>query len=240
MGGHPAARALDVTTRSAVSVSRSARAKPLAAKPPPHPRCPADTDIRQKLTGGRLRSASMVGSPRTGLTRVGAVLSLLALGAVALSDFLLTGFWDRNAMVTSVVADVLVLIVGVAVVNELLSARSRREWRLLSDYGLVELGETSRRIWVTLSEHVGVGKRESLTLDEMRSLVRSSQGEERTRKLALTVAGDGTQRKSLHGVVAELAEEARGRLRRWRLDRDSGRERHPARVQARRGASIDR
>ena len=69
----------------------------------------------------------MVGSPRTGLTRVGAVLSLLALGAVALSDFLLTGFWDRNAMVTSVVADVLVLIVGVAVVNELLSARSRRE-----------------------------------------------------------------------------------------------------------------
>ncbi|HKH14298.1 MAG TPA: hypothetical protein VKA47_06550 [Solirubrobacterales bacterium] len=157
----------------------------------------------------------MVGSPRTGLTRVGAVLSLLALGAVALSDFLLTGFWDRNAMVTSVVADVLVLIVGVAVVNELLSARSRREWRLLSDYGLVELGETSRRIWVTLSEHVGVGKRESLTLDEMRSLVRSSQGEESTRKLALTVAGDGARRKSLHGIVAELAEEARARLGRW-------------------------
>src|SRR5215216_7440226 len=149
------------------------------------------------------------------LTRLSAALSVVALVAVALSDFLLTGFWDRNAMVTSVVADVLVLIVGVAVVNELLSARSRREWRLLSDYGLVELGETSRRIWVTLSEHVGVGKRESLTLDEMRSLVRSSQGEERTRKLALTVAGDGTQRKSLHGVVAELAEEARARLGRW-------------------------
>jgi hypothetical protein len=157
----------------------------------------------------------MVGVPRTSLTRVSALLSLVALGAVALSDFLLTGFWDRNAMVTSVVADILVLIVGVAVVNELLSARSRRQWRLLSDYGLVELGEASRHIWVTLAQHVGVGKRESLTLDEMRSLVHSDEGEESTRKLALTMVGDEPQRRSLHSVVAELADEARARLGRW-------------------------
>jgi ABC-type thiamin/hydroxymethylpyrimidine transport system permease subunit len=82
--------------------------------------------------------------PSIRLTRTSAALSILALAAAALSDFLLTGFWDRNAMVTSVVADILVLIVGVAVVNEFLAARARREWRLLSDYGLVELGETAR------------------------------------------------------------------------------------------------
>jgi ABC-type thiamin/hydroxymethylpyrimidine transport system permease subunit len=74
----------------------------------------------------------MARAPGTGLTRVSALLSMVALAAVALSDFLLTGFWDRNAMVTSVVADILVLIVGVAVVNEFLAARARREWRLLS------------------------------------------------------------------------------------------------------------
>lgn len=156
-----------------------------------------------------------MGAPSTSLTRVSALLSLLALLAVAFSDFLLTGFWDRNAMVTSVVADVLVLVVGVAVVNELLSARARREWRLLSDYGLVELGETARHIWVTLSQHVGVGKRESLTLDEMRSLVRSREGEESTRQLALAVAQDREQRQSLQQTVAELAEDARARLGRW-------------------------
>lgn len=37
-------------------------------------------------------------------------------------------------MVTSVVADILVLIVGVAVVNEFLEARSRRRWRRVAEY----------------------------------------------------------------------------------------------------------
>jgi hypothetical protein len=157
----------------------------------------------------------MRSAPGIGLTRVSALLSLVALAAVALSDFLLTGFWDRNAMVTSVVADVLVLIVGVAVVNEFLAARARREWRLLSDYGLVELGEASRRIWVTLSEHVGIGKRESLTLEQLRALLHSGRGEQATRELALAAVEDRPQRRSLHEVVAELSEEARARLGRW-------------------------
>jgi len=156
-----------------------------------------------------------MGLPSTTLTRVSAVFSLLALVAVAISDFVLTGFWDRNAMATSVVADILVLIVGVAVVNEFLSARARREWRLLSDYALVELGESARHIWVTLAEHVGVGQRESLTLQEMRELVRSPAGKESTRALAHAIANDELKRNSLHKVVADLAESARARLGRW-------------------------
>jgi hypothetical protein len=157
----------------------------------------------------------MAGVPGTSVTRIGALLSVLALVAVSISDFVFTGFWDHNAMVTSVVADILVLIVGVAVVNELLAARARREWRLLSDYGLVELGESSRHIWVTLSQHVGIGKRESLTLDELRELVRSGQGEETTREMALAAVADHPRREALHRVVAELAEDARARLGRW-------------------------
>lgn len=156
-----------------------------------------------------------MGLPSTTLTRVGAALSLLALLATSVSDFVLTGFWDRNAMVTSVVADILVLVVGVAVVNEFLSARARREWRLLSDYGLVELGETARHIWVNLADHLGVGTRQSLTLQEMRELVRSPHGEATTRELALTIANDATRRRSLHELVARLAEGARARLGRW-------------------------
>lgn len=157
----------------------------------------------------------MMGPRATSLTRVSAALSLLALLAVALSDFLLTGFWDRNAMVTSVVADVLVLIVGVAVVNEFLSARARREWRLLSDYGLVELGEVARHTWVMLAQHIGVGRRESLTLSELRELVHSPEEEEALRELALAVARDESRRRSLHELVADLADNARARLGRW-------------------------
>jgi hypothetical protein len=156
-----------------------------------------------------------MGPRATTLTRISAGLSVVALAVVALSDFLLTDFWDRNAMVTSVVADILVLIVGVAVVNEFLAARARREWRLLADYGLVELGEVARHTWVMLAQHVGVGRRESLTLREFRELIRSPEAEEEIRELALRVAEDQSRRMSLHELVADLAESARARLGRW-------------------------
>lgn len=149
------------------------------------------------------------------LTRVSAIVSLIALAVVALSDFLLTNFWDRNAMVTSVVADILVLVVGVAVVNEFLAARTRRQWRLLADYGMVELGEVARHTWVMLAQHIGVGRREALTLKELRDLVRSPQGDEAVRELALRVASDESRRRSLHDLVADLADNARARLGRW-------------------------
>jgi hypothetical protein len=156
-----------------------------------------------------------MGLPSTTLTRVGAIVSLVALALVSVSDFVFTGFWDRNAMATSVLADLLVLVVGVAVVNEFLSARARREWRLLSDYGLVELGEAARHTWVMLAQHIGVGKRETLTLHEFRGLVRSEQADKTIRELALAVAADDSRRGSLHDLVADLAENARSRLGRW-------------------------
>lgn len=156
-----------------------------------------------------------MGARGTTLTRLGAAVSLMALAVVAVSDFLLTNFWDRNAMVTSVVADVLVLVVGVAVVNEFVAARERRQWRLLADYGLVELGEIARHTWVMLAQQIGVGRREALTLSELRELVRSRQGDEALRDLALRVASDEKQRKSLHDLVADLADNARARLGRW-------------------------
>jgi hypothetical protein len=156
-----------------------------------------------------------MGLPSTNLTRASAVVSIVALAVVSVSDFVFTGFWDQNAMATSVLADLLVLVVGVAVVNEFLTARARRDWRLLSDYGLVELGEIARHTWVMLAQNVGLGKRESLTLNELRDLVRSPKGEETVRELALAAAVDDARRLSLHELVSELADDARARLGRW-------------------------
>src|SRR3954453_11694771 len=160
--------------------------------------------------GRRLRSPRM-GLPSTTLTRTSAIVSLGALALVSVSDFVVTGFWDRNTMATSVIADLLVLVVGVAVVNEFLSARAQREGRLLSDYGLVELGEVARHTWVMLAQHIGVGQRESLTLNEFRELVRSSEGEATVRELALALASDDSRRRSFHDLVADLADTARVR-----------------------------
>jgi hypothetical protein len=110
-------------------------------------------------------------------TRLAAALSLIALAFISVSDFLLTDFWDRNAMVTSVVADILVLIVGVAVVNEFLAARSRRHRRRVADYSLSELSSSCRHFWVTLAEAIGVGHREEISREELRALVQSPPDE---------------------------------------------------------------
>jgi hypothetical protein len=156
-----------------------------------------------------------MGLPSTNLTRASAIVSLIALAVVTVSDFLIKGFWDQNAMATSVLADLLVLVVGVAVVNEFLTARARREWRLLSDYGLVELGEIARHTWVMLAQNIGCGRRESLTLSQLRELIRSPDGERTVREQALAAASDDASRRSLHELVTQLADDGRARLGRW-------------------------
>jgi hypothetical protein len=60
-----------------------------------------------------------------------------------------------------------------------------------------------------------VGRRESLTLGELRELVRSGDGREAIRRLAREVADDDGRCRELYDVVAKLAEEARARLGRW-------------------------
>jgi hypothetical protein len=156
-----------------------------------------------------------MGLPGLSTTRFAATLSILALIAVAISDFTFSGFWDENAMATSIVADVLVLIVGVAVVNEFLAARSRRQWQHLIDYALLELAGSCRHAWVTLAEAIGVAERTEVTRDELRALVWSAEGARRLEELALERASDTAWRRELEPTVRELNEAARRTLTSW-------------------------
>src|SRR5262249_23761458 len=74
--------------------------------------------------------------------------ALLAIIAVSITDVAVTRFWDNNAMLTGVLADVLVLLVGVAVVNEWLDIRAAERWRTVAYYALVELMYSLRTAWV--------------------------------------------------------------------------------------------
>jgi hypothetical protein len=149
-------------------------------------------------------------------TRLAAALSLIALAFISVSDFLLTNFWDHNAMVTSVVADILVLIVGVAVVNEFLAARSRRHWRRVADYSLTEFSSSCRHVWVTLAEAIGVGRREEISREELRALVQSPPDEERSLDgLAHRFAADASAPRRLRPVVEGIIGTSRAVLTSW-------------------------
>ena len=149
-------------------------------------------------------------------TRIAAALSLVALLCLTISDFVLTGFWDKNAMATSVLADILVLIVGVAVVNEFLAARSRRRWRLVADYSLVELASECRRVWVRLAETIDLGRRTDLSREDFRALLMgAAEDAERLEQRAHDFARDPDARRELQRVVGELVAAARDVLTSW-------------------------
>lgn len=153
-----------------------------------------------------------MGFTSTSGTRLAGALSLAALALVTYSDFVLTDFWDRNAMLTSIVADVFVLVVGVAVVNEFLASRSRRQWRIVADFALLELSRSSRHVWVQLTEAIGIGSRAQMTREELREL---AGDRERAERLAVVAAADPASRQRLHAVVAELVSSSRTTLTGW-------------------------
>ena len=148
-------------------------------------------------------------------SRLAGVLSVIALIAISISDFTFTEFWDTNAMATSIVADVLVLIVGVAVVNEFITARSRRQWQIVAEYGLVELARSCRKVWIGLAEAIGIGERASLTRDDLRELVSAPEGGDRVEELAERAATEREARAALYEVVSDIAFNARAALTNW-------------------------
>lgn len=147
-------------------------------------------------------------------TRIAAAIALVALAAGAASDFLLD-FWARNVMLTSVVANLLVLMVGVAVVNEYLAGRSARRWRLLGQFVLLELGRSARDVWIVLLERLGLEEGRDLPLDELRALVRSDHGSGRIAELADAVAVDPTTWTDVAEAAGQLSKDARAEVARW-------------------------
>ena len=64
------------------------------------------------------------------------------------SDFVFGSFWSSHAMLTSLIASLLVLAVTVVVLNEAIDRRDRRRWSMLAQYVLFQLVQTARATWM--------------------------------------------------------------------------------------------
>jgi hypothetical protein len=143
----------------------------------------------------------------------GTALLLLIAGSV--TDVTVTRFWDRNAMLTSVLSDVLVLIVGVAVVNEWLDIRSAERWRTVAYYALVELLYACRNTSVRLSDELDVDQGRGLSVPQLSALVLADAGAAALRERAAQALADPQARERLVALVVELSDETRETLTRW-------------------------
>jgi hypothetical protein len=141
--------------------------------------------------------------------------ALLCIVAASVSDVTVTRFWDRNAMLTGILADVLVLIVGVAVVDEWLDIRSAERWRTVAYYALVELVYACRDTWVRLSHELEVAGGEELTVSELSDRVLADGGAAMLRDRAAAALADPAARERLLALVVELSDETRDALTNW-------------------------
>jgi hypothetical protein len=147
-------------------------------------------------------------------TRVIALVAVVALAGGVVWDALAGQFWSRHALLAGLVASVIVVMLSVAVVNEVIERRRRRRWSVLAQYVMLELVRNSRLVWTGVMELAGAIPPDvplKTTLEQGRRIAQD-------RELALAIVGDvvtdADRRHELHDAIAEwvrLSDEVLGR-----------------------------
>jgi hypothetical protein len=89
-------------------------------------------------------------------TRVLAVVACLALAAGIASDFTERTFWARHPLLASLAASLIIVMLSLAVINEVLERRRRERWSVLAQYVMLELVRSARLIWTGVLTEVGL------------------------------------------------------------------------------------
>lgn len=82
--------------------------------------------------------------------QVAAAAGLVLVLAAGASDFVVGSFWERHGMLTSLVANLIVVGVTVAVFDQVVEGRDRRRWSLLAQTVLFALIQSARATWTTM------------------------------------------------------------------------------------------
>ena len=148
-------------------------------------------------------------------TRVLALLALLAVAGGVISDDVNGRFWGRHSLLASLAASVLVVMLSVAVINEVLERRGRQRWSTLAQYVMFELVQNARMIWMGVLDVAGLlptGASQQDFVDEGAEVVRDTA---RLTAGICQVLNDDDSRTRLHAEIALLAEHSDELLGRW-------------------------
>jgi hypothetical protein len=146
---------------------------------------------------------------------IASVLGILAVAGAAASDFVFGSFWSAHAMLTSLVASLLVLAVTVAIISEVLERRARRRWRVLGQYVLFELVQSARATWIGLIELAGLGAIEAGSTDGLRAGVRLAGDVERLSQAMARTLADPQRRHDLRELVIAVGAHSRALIAGW-------------------------
>ncbi len=145
---------------------------------------------------------------------VGGLSVLVLFGAIAW-DLANDGFWSRHALLTDLVASLIVVAVTAAVLNEVLERRQRERWSVLAQYALLDFVRAARLVWSGLLELAGLVPDGELGDG---ALAAGSEAVSDTPRLAAAMdemLASADRRVELHRLIAGLLGHGQEVLGRW-------------------------
>jgi hypothetical protein len=136
------------------------------------------------------------------LFTTGLALALITVGLG--SDFVIRRFWSRHPMTTSLIASLLVVILSVAVVNDVIDRRSRRRWSLVAQSSLFALTQEARLTWITLLDVLGLEGPQARTWEALTVGVQVALDRQRVSEAAEATLLDRRRRLALQPVLTQL------------------------------------
>jgi hypothetical protein len=140
------------------------------------------------------------------------LMLVLAAGA---SDFVLGSFWERHALLTSLLASILVLAVTVIVVNEVIDRRDQRRWNLLAQSVLFALIQSARATWTGMVEVLEITEVQAGSVEGLLDAARLARDSARVSKAIGELLGDEERRAQLQRVSTALSNHASDVIAKW-------------------------
>jgi len=115
------------------------------------------------------------------------------------------GFWSRHTLLASLTANVIIVLLTVAVINEVLERRRRQRWSILAQFVMLELVRNARLIWTGVLTQVGLlapGAARPESVEANGLIVRDTP---RLAAAVRDVIADDARRGGLHEEIAVLA-----------------------------------
>jgi hypothetical protein len=148
-------------------------------------------------------------------TRILGGLSVLVLSGALVWDLADDRFWSRHALVTGLVASLIVVAVTVAVLNEVLERRQRERWAVLAQYSLFDFVRAARLVWGGLLELAGLV---SDGEPDDGALAAGAEAVHDTPRLTAAMGemlASAERREQLHRLIGGLLDHGQAVLGRW-------------------------
>jgi hypothetical protein len=146
---------------------------------------------------------------------IAAVAGAALILAGGVSDFLTGTFWERHALFASLAANLLVVAVTVAVVNEILERRDRRRWSLLAQSVLFELVQGARATWTGLLAVLRVAEVQTGSLEHLSEAAAVARDPGRLSSATRDLLADPERRATLQRMCSALSDHVSSVVARW-------------------------